>query len=184
MGATFDGNDKSARATFQFTRPGGRDNAAVMGRQDYQWFQFTRPGGRDLRVAGVNTNTASFNSRARVGATKIRGVGGRALQGFNSRARVGATSLRAIPCNICRSFNSRARVGATSVLLSVRLIGLSFNSRARVGATPVSAWTLGRTISFNSRARVGATPCGRGQPSPKKFQFTRPGGRDIYTLYR
>ena len=53
-----------------------------------------------------------------------------------------------------------------------------FNSRARVGATRTNSSAISSTVGFNSRARVGATGRRRRTSGLKRFQFTRPGGRD------
>ena len=160
------------------------------------------------RVGATNQNEQiiirgnSFNSRARVGATR----GGRATRagGRVSIHAPGWARRRALPRRPRhrRGFNSRARVGATTrprqphrahrvsihapgwarlaQALPAVIRDIRFNSRARVGATGRRLRADRRRRScFNSRARVGAT-CRdlKNVFVHKRFQFTRPGGRD------
>ena len=122
-------------------------------------FQFTRPGGRDARGRPATVTTASFNSRARVGATLgvQKDIN---LDVFQFTRPGGRDTIEKYfrPSPGC--FNSRARVGATTGLRALALVLRSFNSRARVGAT--------------QRPPPPRRP-------PPMFQFTRPGGRDLFS---
>ena len=70
VGATRVSSFRVPLLLFQFTRPGGRDLATASAPTSVKRFQFTRPGGRD-RTAPTNLRSSgSFNSRARVGATR------------------------------------------------------------------------------------------------------------------
>ena len=107
-------------------------------------------------------------------------------------------------CVIGSRFNSRARVGATGGVRALRAAGgvsihapgwarpgagagsgaggTGFNSRARVGATPQPQSSASQgwvSIHAPGWARPSAAWMPRGK---RRFQFTRPGGRDIVSF--
>ena len=166
-------------------------------------FQFTRPGGRDSTPASPNTNSASFNSRARVGATRARARRPRARARFNSRARVGATSKRPSTSSSKSPFQFTRPGGRDKPLIvnqSIRPVSIHAPGWARLwhlaqefSELPVSIHAPGwarlpqtidscsRRVRFNSRARVGATGCwGRCARRRRRFNSrARVGATDV-----
>ena len=119
-----------------------------------------------------------FNSRARVGATRLEPPRRAPLGGFNSRARVGATTEQAKTQSSARFQFTRPGGRDLCVVNTLLTKMRSFNSRARVGATLRTQRGHLRIKRFNSRARVGATLGANTFSAKNMFQFTRPGGRD------
>ena len=184
-------------AKFQFTRPRGRDRGRSAGRRVCT-FQFTRPRGRDDRGHGPR-GRRQVSIHAPTGARLRAAVDAPREERFNSRAHGGATTGE-WPEKDNEDVSIHAPTGARLGLHSLSSFQLWVSIHAPTGARPPSAIRSAMRLRFNSRAHGGATQfCHGVRPGGhvsihapmgarpfcfdkrlrrRRFQFTRPRGRD------